>query len=105
MSKQTFPSPEHWKAFGQVTVSSDAAIRSLAFCREEGRGYPVTGGRDSHVSCDHTRTANQNLGGAMINKPQLDAEVREPKYGSEKKSHLSVSSALLTHDCALVGKR
>ena len=32
------------------------------------------------------------------------AEVRKPKYGSEKKSRLSpvsVSSALLTHDCTL----
>ena len=30
-----------------------------------------------------------------------ETEVRKPKYGSEKKSRLSVSSALLTHDCAL----
>ena len=30
-----------------------------------------------------------------------NAEVRKPKYGSEKKSRLSVSSALLTHDCTL----
>ena len=34
-----------------------------------------------------------------------NAEVRKPKYGSEKKSRLSVSSALLTHDCSLIGKR
>ena len=33
-----------------------------------------------------------------------ETEVRKPKCGSEKKSRLSVSSALLTHDCALVGK-
>ena len=30
-----------------------------------------------------------------------ETEVWKPKYGSEKKSHLSVSSAFLTHDCAL----
>ena len=30
-----------------------------------------------------------------------DAEVRKLKYGSEKKSRLSMSSALLTHDFAL----
>ena len=30
-----------------------------------------------------------------------NAEVRKPKYGSEKKSLLSVSSALLTHVKAL----
>ena len=29
-----------------------------------------------------------------------EMEVQKPKYGSKKKSHLSVSSALLTHDCA-----
>ena len=33
-----------------------------------------------------------------------ETEVRKPKCGSEKKSRLSVSSALLTHDCALLGK-
>ena len=30
-----------------------------------------------------------------------NAKVQELKYGSEKKSHLSVSSALLTHNCVL----
>ena len=30
-----------------------------------------------------------------------ETEVRKPKYGSEKKSRLLMSSALLTHDCAL----
>ena len=30
-----------------------------------------------------------------------NAEVRKPKYGSEKKSRLSVSNAILTHSKAL----
>ena len=43
---------------------------------------------------------------AGVQKPKYgngstEMEVRKPKYGSEKKSRLSVSSALLFHDCAL----
>ena len=43
---------------------------------------------------------------AGVQKPKYgngstETEVRKPKYGSEKKSRLSVSSALLFHDCAL----
>jgi len=34
----------------------------------------------------------------------MEIEVRKQKYGSEKKSHQSVSSALLTHDCSLYAK-
>ena len=42
---------------------------------------------------------------AEVRKPKyMETEVRKPKCGSKKKSHLSVSSALLTHDCTLVGK-
>ena len=38
---------------------------------------------------------------AEVRKPLTETEVRKPKYGSEKKIRLLVSSALLTHDCAL----
>ena len=41
-----------------------------------------------------------NLGGKWKTL-KYGNEVWKPKYGSERKSHLSVSSALLTHDCAL----
>ena len=43
---------------------------------------------------------------AEVRKPKYgnrstEIEVRKLKYGSEEKSRLLVSSALLTHDCAL----
>ena len=42
-----------------------------------------------------------SLHGASGKHWSMETEVRKQKYGSEKESRLSVSSALLTHDCAL----
>ena len=38
---------------------------------------------------------------AIVQGQVENTKVQELKYGSEKKSHLSVSSALLTHNCVL----
>jgi len=41
---------------------------------------------------------------AEVQKPKYGNGSTETKYGSEKKSNLLVSSALLTHDCAFLAK-
>ena len=39
--------------------------------------------------------------GTKVQNQSTETKVQKRKYESEKKSHLSVSSALLTYDCAL----
>ena len=57
-----------------------------------------------HFTMQMQTTQTPPYYGASGNHWSTETKVRKRKYESEKKSHLSVSSVLLTHDCALEAK-
>ena len=80
----------------------------LSYCQEHGvqRG-PAWSAVAIGILCSSKNLSNFTSG-ASGKRWSAETEVRKRKYGSEKKSHLSVFSALLTQECVcwgLVDKR